>query len=179
MNKISLQLLSEALERLVAAPNYYELKQEVIKLTRTKHGGFVGALSSLNSLVDYGRLNGEDALKSLWVLADRKHVQAYPGASKNPYQAAYMAQRRERLAKAIKLYQSLKGVVLRGAQREEFRRAVQAAWMMERDMLVADRPPSDERNELVQAFWQDIDDQLDKALAGDDVVARQVLGLDT
>lgn len=168
--------VAAALELLANSEDYSQLKQDVIKLAYVQHGGFVGRFDPLNVLVEWARETDPKRLQPLWDLADRKHVQVYPSARKATYQATYMSQRRQRLAQATKLYERLHGVRLERDARDRFRKAMQTVWMMQRDEIAHGTPPGNERNEIVRAFWEDIEQQLERGLAGDEAAARTVLG---
>ena len=208
----SREAMAFALAQLVACRNYDAVKQDILRLVDTTHGGLLGELSSLNVLVEYGRDRGRHALDPVWEVVERKrrggcteqattprthNSNAAPGNAapgnaapgnaalktlrdrKTAYQAAYMAARRERLRKAIELYQRVHNVRLTTQERRDLQNSLQTTWMLWRNELLEGTPPGADRNEITQLFWSEIDDQLDLGLKGDVRIARQVLAEET
>lgn len=169
--------IANALEFLANRTDYSELKKEFSEVANLPHCGFLGEYQTLNVLLECARGRGEDWLDPLWDLADSKHVNAFPERRKAYYQASYMAQRRQRLYAAERVRERLTGEALEGAERKRFRKAMQAYWTFQRNELLECRSSDDDHNEIVQQFWADIDRQLAEAEAGDDEVARRVLGM--
>lgn len=169
--------ITRALQVLAGSPKYKQIRQDIETLAGIDHGGFIGPYSTFNVLVHYARDKGVEALASLWALADRKNEKIYPKNRKNNYQAAYMSQRRTRLNTALRLYERHHSVKLHGDDRDTFRAAMQAAWMIERDELVVGKVPGDERNEIVRQFWERIDAELDSADAGHTDIEQVLRGI--
>lgn len=170
--------LRYALRYMASSPNYTHLKQEIVTLSKTDHGGFVGNESCLNVLVEWARENGPDSLKPFWRVSDPEHARLFPGAKKTQYQGSYMAQRRERQRKAVSVLEQMEQRKLRTKERDAFKRDIQALWMLYRDEYVHEFRPGAKRNEAAKQFWQMIDDRLDKGLAGNNYAAQQALGKD-
>lgn len=156
--------------------DYTTLKRDVVKLAQIDGAASTGELSALNILVELTRRHGSSRLDRLWKVADGVHVAAFPEDRKVTYQAGYMAQRRLRLARATRIYEQYTGKQLQPPEREKFRKGLQATWMFWRDELVHGYPPGNDRNDLVRAFWDDIDAKLDAASGGDEKAIRYVLG---
>ena len=168
--------LKYALRYMASSPEYSNLKTEIVALSKTQHGGFVGNESCLNVLVEWSREHGPESLNPFWRVSDPEHARLFPGAKKTQYQGSYMAQRRERQRKAVAALEALEQRKLRAKERDQYKRDIQALWMYYRDKYVHDYRPGAKRNEAVKVFWQQIDDLLDKALAGDTHAAKQALG---
>lgn len=167
-----------ALRFVASSPEYTDLKHEIATLSKTRHGGFTGNASCLNVLVEWARDSGPDSLKEFWRISDPEHARLFPAARKTQYQGSYMQQRRERLRKALELHEQLEQRKLRGSERDNWKRDMQALWMYHRDECVHQHRPGSKRNEAVKAYWAKIDALLDKGLAGDTQSARKALGED-
>lgn len=193
MDNTIVNAIRRALVELANHDDYTQLKRDIELLGRTQYGALTGDLAVLNPLVDFARCNTYDRLQPLWELADQKareiRWEAAPiqrptedaaADRKRQDSAVLMKARRERWTKAAKLWFRLTGERLIGTdtdRRREFEKEIQATWMVWRDELLTPDLSRDERLEIIRAFWEDIDTQLDQALAGDETVGRQVLGL--
>jgi hypothetical protein len=158
------------------------IKEDVVKLAETTHGVFAGDLAALNALVEFARTNGRERLQALWDLGDRKHAMLYPPTGEDRmlmYQRRHMADRRRRWNKARRLYARLTGTPVTEINGADLDKEHQALWMIRRDMLLDGTQVTgrEERNEMIRLFWEDIEQQLDQGLSGDESVGRSVLGL--
>lgn len=132
---------------------------------------FGGALEPLNSLIDVGLANRE-ALERLFALASSKRKEL-PEAKRVDYQRELMREKRERLYRAVELEELMRGTPLKGAARAKYMKETQARWMAERVKFVAAKGELSwkERNEAANAYWHQVDTQLEHDLAE----ARRVL----
>jgi hypothetical protein len=182
--------IAYALAQLVADEHYPETREGILTLLDVPNGGFVGTHASLNVLVEYGREFGRAALDPVWTVVERKRRTPLdkpdkpdkpaetPGSfrdRKTAYQAAYMAARRARLRKATELHQKLHGKPMETQQRRDFQNSIHTTWMLWRNEMLEGVPPGEQRNEITQLFWADIDDLLRLGLNGDTDAARKVL----
>mgnify|MGYP006430397155 CR=1 FL=1 len=170
--------IRQALRFMASSPEYIELKQEVASLSKTKHGGFTGNESCLNVLVEWAREHGTDSLKAFWDISDPEHARLFPAARKTHYQGSYMQQRRRRQQLAVDAFEKYERRKLRGSERDQFKKDMQALWMYYRDEFVRDYPPGSGRNEAVSKFWAHVDDLLETTSTGDFKAAQKVLGTD-
>ncbi len=132
---------------------------------------FGGAQEPYNALVEVGLANRE-ALDRLFGLAYSKR-RLVPQAKRADYQRQLMAERRERIALAIQLEELVRGIKMNLAQREKYKKDVQARWMHERNQYIAKKGSLTwkERNQAANEFWATVDAQLSKDLEE----ARKVL----
>lgn len=172
-----IRAIRRAADIMVRRPDYPELKRDVGQLAQTRFGAFTGELIPLNILVDYTREAGAEALQGLWKLLDRKHRKRFPRDPKQEYQALYMRERRLRLRKAVSLYEQIAGEHLSAQERKNFTAHQQAVWMARRDQLMQEsgNVPLDQRNELSRMFWEEINDQLEAGLAGNQEAIAQFM----
>lgn len=165
-----------AIAKLLEHEDYNALKQEIFQLAKTPHGGFQGELFLLDPLVDLVRDKPVDVVDNVFNLCDQYHRRRNPPSRKTEYQRQYMAERRRRLNNAAKLKQRLDNKLMNASQKEAFRSEMQAWWMvMQEDWLLergGTRSP-----ELIQQFWDEIDEQLAQGLRGDKETGRRVLGM--
>lgn len=177
---MNLDLLYEAVNILIYREDYEKLKLDIMSLAGTDAGAFAPPFHGLNPLVEYARVY-PGRLQPLWDLLDRKHRQIYPETNEAhlSYHRDYMRARRERLRKARLLLERLTGAEIRGDKRRPWEATLQAMWMEQRDATVERTPDMthDQHLELVNLFWADVEEQLDAGLAGDEQVARRILGL--
>ena len=197
MTHEQLNAIRTALAVLIDRPEYDLLKADIEALAQTRYGALAGDLALLNPLVDLAREKGVERLNALWALGDRKRDssvvwerQLISGPTedapvkdtKTEYQRTYMAQRRKRFTKAAKLWYRLTGERLIGedqGRRRAFEGEIQALWMLRRDEVLGSHGPLEaaEKLELTRLFWEEVDSQLDRGLAGDEAIGRHVLGL--
>lgn len=132
---------------------------------------FGGALEPLNALVDVG-LTNRAALDKLVKLAESKR-RAIPEAKRVDYQRNLMREKRERLYKAVKLEELVRGTPLKGAAKTKYMNETQARWMKERAAFIAQKGDLTwkQRNDAANEFWAHVDAQLEHDL----VEAKQVL----
>ena len=172
----SREAIAAALTYLANDPEYSQRKQEVTRLAQTNNAGFLGEASVINVLVEYARHCGAHRLNPLWAITDRKHMKAFPDNRKKTYQASYMAATRKRQRQAVMLYERLHNKTLSPKEKKAYRASINALWQLWRDDFVSGKRPGHELNEIVRLFWEDIENQLELGLAGDDTAARAVLG---
>ena len=174
-----LAALRKAIEVLLRQENYQALKQEIFALAKTDHGGFAGPLFVLDPLVEVVRYKPADKVGDLFALCDsyyqRRHPEHAP-SRKTAYQRTYMAERRRRLNKAIKLKQRIDDALMNATMKEEFRQEMQAWWMVVQEEWLEERGGT-KSPELVREFWEEIDADLEAGLSGDEAAARKVLGM--
>jgi hypothetical protein len=169
-----LEAIKAALDLLINHHEYHKLRKDVEKLVDIENGVFTGDLNVLNVLVYIGRENS-NKLARLWEIADSKR-RSNKGR-KVAYQQAYMRARRSRETKAVKLEEALRGRAMTPDEKKTLRQQVHTIWMLRReDMLSGFEGSGRDKNELVAAFWEEVDSSLDKALAGDTKLAQYVLG---
>lgn len=156
--------------------DYHALKQEILTLAKTPHGGFQDEFCVLDPLVIAAREKPVDIVDNLFGLCDRYYRRRRPEPRKTAYQRQYMAERRRRLNNAIKLKQRWDDRRMNAAEKDEFRSEMQAWWMVLQDEWLLERGGT-RSPDLIQQFWDEIDADLDKALRGDDDAARKVLGM--
>ena len=170
-----LSAIQNALDFLIPHKDYAQLKRAVEVMVDVPEGVFAGELSILNPLVEVGREKGVARLKRVWDLSDAKRNAIAP--RKRLYQAGYMKARRAREAKAIKVWEMVRGTRMTPEQKTQFRKAIHVEWSAKRDDLLDSFEGSGgDKNALVAEFWSDIDDALTTALAGDSVASSYVLG---
>lgn len=126
---------------------------------------FGGALEPFNALVDVG-LHNREAFGKLIDLARSKR-RALPEARRTDYQRELMREKRERLDRAVKLEELVRGSRLTGDKRLAYKKAMQERWMNERNAFIAKKGNLSwkERNEAANEFWARVDAQLNSDLA--------------
>lgn len=125
---------------------------------------FGGALEPLNALVDVG-LTKPEAFDKLVELAVAKRRQV-PAAKRIDYQRDLMREKRERLYKAVKLEELVRGSPVSGQARSKYMRTTQNKWMAERNAFIKAKGNLSwkERNEAANEFWRTVDERLERDL---------------
>lgn len=125
---------------------------------------FGGALEPLNALVDVG-LTKPEALDRLIELAVAKRRQV-PVAKRIDYQRDLMREKRERLYRALKLEELVRGSPVSGAARKKYMLDTQAKWMAERNAFIKAKGNLSwkQRNDAANEFWLLVDARLEHDL---------------
>lgn len=125
---------------------------------------FAGTLEPLNALVDVGLTNRPALVKLITLAASKRR--SVPLTKRVDYQRELMREKRERVYRAIKLEELVRGVPLRGEQRKVYMRDVQTKWMKDRNAFIAAKGDLSwkDRNEAAGEFWRQLDAQLAKDL---------------
>jgi len=183
--------IAKALTAVLNREDYPVIKAHIAHLAGIPNAEFYGVMAQANPLVEFAREHGVPALAPLWGLADHKHRLVFPGSELDAEQAAkrkaaadynrvHMERRRRLLSKATKIHYRLTGEAIFGtSKRKEFEGEMWELWMVWRDLLLDSTGKRGEghTNALIKLFWEDIEARLDKALAGDQQVGRDVLGM--
>lgn len=178
--------LRDAVEILANSTEYSILKRDVVMIAKTTHGVFPDSLAPLTAITNLIRNDDREKAERLFALVDRKRREnnrdELPGSfDKSEYQRAYMARQRTRWTQALKLYQKVTGTKLPElTERNRIRDKIQACWMRRRDEVRQSNSiqTRQELEELTRLFWEEVEGDLERGLAGDIVTARHVLGLD-
>lgn len=130
--------------------SYFHLHVKKLRNTveRPRSLPFKEEAEDLNELLRIGRQN-QLAMENLIAVAEQKR------GGKTEYQRQYMAAKRRRDRKVVKLEEILTGARLDAAQRKQLLKRQYTVWHKERDKLLKEH--SDlawaERNELIREFW--------------------------
>lgn len=126
---------------------------------------FGGSLEPLNALIDVGVVKPE-AFDKLIDLAVAKRRQV-PTAKRIDYQRALMQEKRERLYKAVRLEELVRGAPVKGEARRKYMATMQTKWMVERNAFIKSKGNLSwkQRNEAANEFWRQVDVRLEKDLA--------------
>lgn len=158
-----------SVERAKAAMNYLAgstyyaqtWRKIVANAAKPRSEPFDGEQEVLNELVKMGRQNPK-VLDNLYeVLKTKRH-------DKNDYQREFMAAKRRRDGKAIKLEERVTGRSMSLSERRAFLLEKYSGWHTERDLMLAVHRSAgwEERNALIRDFWaakeKELDDQLGK-----------------
>lgn len=164
----SAERLVEAVNLLIAAPNYARLINEITRILdewACHPMTYAGHLSPLNAVIDLGTTNRASFERLIKLIeAKRKLV---PETSRVDYQREYMAEKRARLSKALTLQELQKGKFTSAAARKQYSKDVQERWRTAREKFIADKGEISwaDRNEAANEFWRGIDTHLDEAIA--------------
>lgn len=141
-----------------------QLKEVIANWDRTPML-FGGKLEPLNALIDVGLLKPK-ALDDLIALAERKRKEV-PASKRIDYQRQLMREKRERLQKAVRLEELVRGVPLRGGARTKYMHDVQVRWMNQRADYIRSQGELTwkARNEAAARFWMQVDERLEHDLA--------------
>lgn len=159
--------VKSAVESLIETKRYVEQKKYILETIANwpkRQIRFAGDDEPLNVLVDLG-LESQEALTNVLALVERKRRET-PTSKKMDYQRDYMRQRRQRIVKAIKLEEIVRGKKLDETARAAYSATVMAQWTKQREEAIAKKPNATwkERNEIAAQFWQKVDEQLDHDL---------------
>lgn len=171
-----LSRVRQAIKFLLKREDYQDLKKSVWQLARIDHGGFQDELFVLDPLVDLAREKPVDRIDELFKLCDDYYARNNPEYRKTVYQRNYMAERRRRLNKAIKLKQRMEDRLLSPEEKDVLRSEMQAWWMVMQEQWLEERG-TNRAPEMLQQFWDELEADLDAGLKGDTEAARKVLGM--
>ena len=140
-----------AVEYLIETKRYVEQKKYVLETISNwskRQIRFAGEDAPMNALVDLG-LDSEEALTNVLALVERKR-RTVPNSKKMDYQRDYMRQRRQRIVKALKLEEIVRGTKMTEAERTAYSAATLAEWTKRREAVIAKHPEASwkERNEI-------------------------------
>lgn len=157
-----------AVEYLIETKRYVEQKKYVLETISNwskRQIRFAGEDAPMNALVELG-LDSEEALTNVLALVERKR-RTVPNSKKMDYQRDYMRQRRQRIVKALKLEEIVRGAKMTEADRAAYSAATLAEWTKRREAVIAKHPEASwkERNEIAGQFWESVDKQLEHDLA--------------
>lgn len=157
-----------AVEYLIETKRYVEQKKYVLETISNwpkRQIRFAGEDAPMNALVELG-LESAEALTNVFGLVERKR-RTVPNSKKMDYQRDYMRQRRQRIVKAIKLEEIVRGARMTDAERTAYSSATLAEWTKQREAVIAKHPEASwkERNQIAGQFWETVDKQLDHDLA--------------
>lgn len=126
---------------------------------------FGASLEPLNALIDVAVVKPE-AFDKLIQLAAAKRKQE-PSVKRVDYQRELMREKRERLYKALKLEELMRGRPLDTMARQKYMRETQAMWMAERNAFIKSKGNLNwkQRNEAANEFWRQLDEKLEHDLA--------------
>jgi hypothetical protein len=149
-----------AMNYLVRSQYYAQTWRKVVAAAqRGRSEPFTGEQETLNELVVIGRQNMQ-ALENLYeVVKSKRH-------DKNDYQRQFMAAKRRRDGKAVKLQEAVGGARMTYEERREFLLSKYAEWHKARDKMLAQTPELewDDRNAKIRDFWDAVERDLDVAL---------------
>lgn len=162
-----------AVEYLIDTKRYVEQKKYVLETIHNwpkRQIVFAGEDAPMNALVSLG-LDSDEALVNVFALIERKR-KTVPNSKKMDYQRDYMRQRRQRIVKAIRLEEIVRGKKMGDNERTAYSATLLADWTKRREAAIAKHPEASwkERNEIAAAFWESLDKQLDHDLAEADKV---------
>lgn len=157
----------EAVNHLIEASNYAALVNEMTRIIETWDTHpmvYGGKLACLNAMIDVG-LQDRAAFEKLVKLVEDKR-RLHPKVKRVDYQRDLMRERRARMAKALELHELQFGT-LRGAARMQEMQSIQERWARARREYIAAKGEVSwkERNDAAQAFWEQVDRNLDNNLA--------------
>lgn len=165
-----------AIKFLLQREDYQDLKKAIWQLARIDNAGFQDELFVLDPLVNLAREKPVDRIDELFKLCDSYYARNNPEYRKTIYQRGYMAERRRRLNKAIKLKQRMEDRLLQPEEKDVLRSEMQAWWMVLQEQWLEDQGGK-RTPEAIQAFWDGLEADLDAGLKGDTEAARKVLGM--
>jgi len=158
--------MTEAVNHLIAAPDYSARVQEMTRFIENPKGRvyYTGPVSCLNVLLDLGTTN-RDAFERILKLVEEKRMEE-PATAKRDYQRNIMRDRRRRLAKAMLLHEARSGP-LRGDARADEMVAIRGRWAKAKTeyLIKSGADSSAERLEAIREFWAMVDRQLDANIA--------------
>lgn len=162
------QRIAAALSILIGAKHFMQRVRQLEELIENWSESpllFGGALEPLNSLIDVG-LADRVAFGKLIALAQAKRREV-PAAKKVDYQRELMREKRERVDRAIRLEELVRGAPLRGEIRAWYKKDLQQRWMRERNEFIAKKGNLSwkQRNEAAGEYWAKVDAQLLRDLA--------------
>lgn len=162
------QQIAEAVNLLIAEDHYTKRIKQILEIVEDWDDSprvFADRLASLNALVDIG-LDDMANLQELFTLVENRR-KLVPLMKKVDYQRNLMREKRERLAKAVKLEELVRGKTLTQLERERYKKSMNGKWTKEKTAYIAAKGELSwkARNEVTREFWEKIDAQLTKDLA--------------
>lgn len=162
------QRIAAALTILIGAKHFMQRVRQLEELIDNWSESpllFGGVLEPLNSLIDVG-LADRVAFGKLIALAQAKRREV-PAAKKVDYQRELMREKRERVDRAVRLEELVRGSPLRGEVRARYKKDLQQRWMRERNEFIARKGNLSwkQRNEAAGEYWAKVDAQLLRDLA--------------
>ena len=178
--------LTNALNFLTEQEDYVKVRDQVRVMADMSNTAFVDDFVALNPLLVYAReRGGAAALAPLLRVADQAvGEETADKLRRRHYQHGYMRVRRARENKAARAkWLTLPEHVrakhpkgLRGAVRKDFISYVNARWQAGKDEALADITDPNDRDIAFDRYWREIDSLLDRAVEGDRLAAKKVLG---
>ena len=178
--------LTNALNFLTEQEDYVKVRDQVRVMADMPNTAFVDDFVALNPLLVYAReRGGAAALAPLLRVADQAvGEETADKLRRRHYQHGYMRVRRARENKAARAkWLTLPEHVrakhpkgLRGAVRKDFISYVNARWQAGKDEALADITDPNDRDIAFDRYWREIDGLLDRAVDGDRLAAKKVLG---
>ncbi|MCO5760183.1 MAG: hypothetical protein NHG36_01550 [Chromatiaceae bacterium] len=178
--------LTNALNFLTEQEDYVKVRDQVRVMADMPNTAFVDDFVALNPLLVYAReRGGAAALAPLLRVADQAvGEETADKLRRRHYQHGYMRVRRARENKAARAkWLTLPEHVrakhpkgLRGAVRKDFISYVNARWQAGKDEALADITDPNDRDIAFDRYWREIDSLLDRAVDGDRLAAKKVLG---
>lgn len=178
--------LTNALNFLTEQEDYVKVRDQVRVMADMPNTAFVDDFVALNPLLVYAReRGGAAALAPLLRVADQAvGEETADKLRRRHYQHGYMRVRRARENKAARAkWLTLPEHVrakhpkgLRGAVRKDFISYVNARWQAGKDETLADITDPNDRDIAFDRYWREIDSLLDRAVDGDRLAAKKVLG---
>ena len=178
--------LTNALNFLTEQEDYVKVRDQVRVMAYMPNTAFVDDFVALNPLLVYAReRGGAAALAPLLRVADQAvGEETADKLRRRHYQHSYMRVRRARENKAARAkWLTLPEHVrakhpkgLRGAVRKDFISYVNARWQAGKDEALADITDPNDRDIAFDRYWREIDGLLDRAVDGDRLAAKKVLG---
>lgn len=161
------EAVKSAVEYLIGIKRYVEQKKYVLETISNwpkRQILFVGDDAPMNALVELG-LDSNEALVNVFALIERKR-KTVPNSKKMDYQRDYMRQRRQRIVKATKLEEIVRGKRMSDTERVAYQAMLLADWTKRREAAIAKHPEATwkEKNELAGTFWESVDKQLERDL---------------
>lgn len=162
------QQIADAVNLLIAEDHYTKrLKQitEIVEDWDDSPRVFAAKLSPLNALVDIG-LDDMANLQELFTLVESRR-KLVPLMKKVDYQRNLMREKRERLARVLKLEEMVRGKPLTPAEKDRYKMDTNARWSKDKAAYIASKGELSwkARNEATREYWAKIDAQLTKDLA--------------
>lgn len=178
--------LTNALNFLTEQEDYVKVRDQVRVMADIPNTALVDDFVALNPLLVYAReRGGAAALAPLLRVADQAvGEETADKLRRRHYQHGYMRVRRARENKAARAkWLTLPEHVrakhpkgLRGAIRKDFISYVNARWQAGKDEALADITDPNDRDIAFDRYWREIDSLLDRAVDGDRLAAKKVLG---
>lgn len=162
------QQVADAVNLLIAEDHYTKRLKQILEIVEDWDDSprvFADKLVALNALVDIG-LDDMANLQELFALVESRR-KLVPLMKKVDYQRNLMREKRDRLAKAVKLEELVRGKTLTQTEREKYKKSMNGKWVKEKTAYIAAQGELSwkGKNEATREFWEKIDAQLTKDLA--------------